>query len=173
MLEWQEQYQSICNAPLRPIDPFTLDDDHPALQFLTYWKSLNDGQTPSRSDFKPQDIPTLLRWLMMFRREVSDGSDLYFMYLQGDSAASLTDGLHQGQYLHEFTEEVCFDTRRQVMRGVLETGRPNFASIEVGAKKADYITTISVGAFPFLVENGEPEVVMVPAPTSMKLRAFL
>ena len=172
MSEWQEQYNSICNAPLRPIDPFTLDNEHPALQFLHYWKSLNNGDAPSRADFKPQDIPTLLRWLMMFRREMEDVKDLYLLYLQGDSAASLTDGLHQGQYLHQFTDEGCFNTRREVMRGVLQAGQPNFAGIEVGAKKADYVTTISVGAFPFLVDDGEPEVVMVPAPTSAKLRLF-
>ncbi len=173
MFNWQERYRTICNAPLVPIDPLTLDDDHPALMFLDYWKSLNGGDTPLRSSFRPQDIPTLLRWLMMFRREENDGIDLYFLYLQGESAAALTDGSHQGRYLHEFTEEFCFDTRREVMRGVLETGQPDFASIEIGTKKSDYVTTVSVGAFPFFVEDGEPEIVMVPAPTSMKLRAFL
>ena len=173
MFDWRENYLSICNAPLVTIEHTDLDARHPAVEFRRYWQSLNKGETPNRSSFNPQDIPTLLRWLMMFRREMKDGHDRYFLYIQGNSAAELTDGLLQGQYLDEFTEQECFDTRREVLRGVLQTGQPAYANIEVGVKKADFIANIGVGAFPFYQEDQEPEVVMVPAPIALELRRYL
>ncbi len=173
MVVWQDSYKSVCNAPLVSVTEFDLDPFHPGLEFLAYWRSLNGGETPRRSSFSPQNIPSLLKWLMMFRREMVADDDLYFLYLQGNSAAELTDGLQQGTYLHDFTKQQCFDTRRAVLRGVLESGQPAFANILVGEKGADFTTTISVGAFPFLNEGGQPEVVMVPAPQSPELRLYL
>ncbi len=173
MFDWRKTYKSICNAPLVGVTEDDLDPEHPGLQFLTYWRSLNGGETPQRSSFSPQDIPSLLKWLMMFRREISADGDLYFLYLQGNSAAELTDGLQQGTYLHDFTEQQCFNTRRAVLRGVLDSGQPAFANIKVGEKSADFITTINAGAFPFVNEGGQPEVVMVPAPQSPELRVYL
>lgn len=173
MLDWREEYKSICNAPLVGIKPDTLDDDHPAIKFAEYWHSLAGSGVPQRQTFRPQEIPSLLRWLMMFRREEHQGQDRYLLYLQGDSAAELTDGLQQGRYLDEFTEEECFDTRREVLRGVLRTGQPDFANIIVGTKKAEFIADINVGAFPFENADGPSEVVMVPAPASLELRRYL
>lgn len=173
MFDWRTEYQSICNAPLVAIDPSTLDNDHPAIQFHQYWTSLADGKLPNRADFRPQSIPPLLRWLMMFRQVMQDGDDKYFLYLQGDSAAELTDGLHQGKYLDDFTEKECFETRRAVLHDVIERGEPDYANIVVGAKKADFIADISVGAFPFQNDDGVSEVVMVPAPASLQLRRYL
>lgn len=173
MLDWREEYKSICNAPLVGIKPDELDEDHPAIKFMDYWNALAGGRVPKRQDFRPQEIPSLLRWLMMFRQEKHQGQDRYLLYLQGDSAAELTDGLQQGRYLDEFTEEECFETRREVLRGVLKTGKPDYANIIVGAKKAEFITDINVGAFPFENVGGQPEVVMVPAPASLELRRYL
>jgi len=173
MFEWQKNIQSICNAPLSGVSEDDLDPLHPGLVFLTYWRSLNGGSTPDRSSFSPQDIPSLLKWLMMFRREMHAAEDWYLLYLQGNSAAELTDGSQQGTYLHDFTDKQCFDTRRAVLRDVLESGQPAFANIMVGANSADFTTTIDVGAFPFTSESGEPEIVMVPAPQSPELRVYL
>lgn len=173
MVVWREKFESICNAPLVGVTEFDLDSGHPALDFLRYWRSLNSGETPERSSFKPQNIAPILKWLMMFRREMQGSKDLYFIYLQGTSAAELTGGLRQGTYLHDFTDKQCFDTRRAVLRGVVETGKPKFANITVGEKSADFNITISVGAFPFINCVGEPEVVMVPAPQTPELRIYL
>jgi len=173
MFDWCETYNSICNAPLISVSEDELDPQHPSLEFLTYWRSLNGGVTPKRSSFSPQRIPSLLKWLMMFRREMSSDEDLYLLYIQGNSAAELTGGLLQGTYLHDFTDVGCFDTRRAVLRSVLESGKPAFANVVVGEKSADFTTTISVGAFPFACEDGQAEVVMVPAPQSPKLRVYL
>lgn len=173
MVGWQDKFKSICNAPLVGVTEFDLDTQHPGLEFLRYWRGLNGGQTPDRASFRPQEIAPLLKWLMMFRRELRGSDDLYFLYLQGNSAAELTDGLQQGTYLHDFTEEQCFDTRRGVLRQVLETGQPGFANIVVGEKSADFTININVGAFPFENKDGQPEVVMVPAPETPELRLFL
>lgn len=173
MFDWRDNYKSICNAPMTRIEHTSLDVRHPAIEFRQYWESLNKGKTPDRGSFNPQDIPGLLRWLMMFRREMREGRDRYLLYLQGNSAAELTDGLLQGQYLEEFTEQECFDTRREVMRSVLQTGQPAYARITVGVKKADFIADISVGAFPFRQKGDEPEIVMVPAPVALELRGYL
>lgn len=173
MVVWQEKYKSICNAPLVGVTEFDLDASHPGLAFLQYWRGLNGGTTPDRSSFKPQDIGPLLKWLMMFRRETNGADDLYFLYLQGNAAAELTDGLQQSIYLHDFTEQQCFETRREVLRGVLATGKPAFANIFVEEKAADFTIDVTVGAYPFVNEAGEPEVVMVPAPNSYQLRMYL
>lgn len=173
MKNWRENYESICSAPLVVVTAADLDSAHPAIDFLDYWKSLNDGEVPDRGQFKPQSIPSLLRWLMMFRREAQIDEDRHLLYLQGNSAAELTDGLQQGKYLDEFTELACFATRRAILRGVVETGQPAFAVIAIGAKKTDFIADVGVGAFPFYSEASEPEIVMVPAPVSLKLRRYL
>lgn len=173
MVVWQEKYKTICNAPLVGVTEFDLDSAHPGLDFLHYWRSLNSGAAPDRSSFRPQDIGPLLKWLMMFRREANGSDDLYLLYLQGNSAAELTNGLQQGTYLHDFTEQQCFDTRRAVLREVLATGKPGFANITVGAKSADFTINVTVGAFPFMNLNGEPEVVMVPAPELPEMRMYL
>lgn len=173
MLDWRKTYKSICYSPLSGVAESDLDSEHPSLEFLAYWRRLNSGETPARSTFSPQSVPSLLKWLMMFRREVQTGENLYFLYLQGNSAAELTDGYHQGTYLHDFTEQQCFDTRRAVLRGVLETGQPAFAVISVCEKKADFTISVNVGAFPFTNEGGLSEVVMVPAPRSPQLRMYL
>jgi len=173
MFDWRETYESICHTPLVGVSEFDLDSKHPGLEFLSYWRGLNGGNTPARTSFSPQHIGPLLKWLMMFRREMHGADDLYFLYLQGNSAGELTDGLQQGTYLHDFTDKSCFDTRRAVLRGVLESGRPAFASIIVGEKKGDFTTNITVGAFPFSGAEDQPEVVMVPAPELPEMRMYL
>ena len=173
MFDWRNTHESICNAPLVGVGESDLDTKHPGLEFLRYWRSLNGGKIPARTSFNPQHIGPLLKWLMMFRREMHDMDDMYFLYLQGNSAAELTDGLQQGTYLQDFTDDACFTTRRQVLRSVLQSGQPAFASIVVGAKKVDFTTNITVGAFPFTGTEGQPEVVMVPAPELPEMRMHL
>lgn len=173
MFDWKDEYHSICNAPVEFIEPSTLDGDHPAVQFNRYWQSLAAGSLPDRSKFKPQDIAGLLRWLMMFRHETHTTDNSFYLYLQGNSAAELTGGMLQGQYLRDFTSDECFASRVQIMEKVLTEGMPGFATISIGAKKSEFIVAISLGAFPFSNASGDPEVVMVPAPNSLELRRYL
>lgn len=111
MEDWREEYESICNAPLVRVNETQVEDGHPALRFSEYWHSLSAGTTPARRDFHPRSVPALLKWLMMFRREMQNAEDRYKLYLQGEAAAALTDGLLQGRYLDEFTLSVCFESR--------------------------------------------------------------
>lgn len=173
MFDWKEEYHSICNAPVGLIEASTLDGDHPAVQFDKYWRSLANGSVPDRTAFKPQQIATLLRWVMMFRQESDVGADAYLLYLQGDSASELTGGLLQGQYLRDFTSDECFASRLSIFEKVLSEATPSFATVSIGAKKSEFIVDISLGAFPFMSKDGKPEVVMVPSPTSLELRRYL
>ncbi|MBO6503905.1 MAG: PAS domain-containing protein [Kordiimonadaceae bacterium] len=173
MFDWKEEYHSICNAPVELIDVSSLDSDHPAIQFNKYWRSLAVSQTPDRKAFKPQDVAALLRWVMMFRQVKETAGKAYFLYLQGDSASELTGGLLQGQFLQDFTSDECFASRFAIFEKVLSEGVPSFATISVGAKKSEFVVDISLGAFPFVCDGGEPEVVMVPSPNSLELRRYL
>ena len=173
MLDWKEEYHSICNAPVELIEPSSLDGDHPAVQFDTYWQSLAKGSVPDRTEFKPQQVAALLRWVMMFRHESHIGADAYLLYLQGDSASELTGGLLQGQYLRDFTSDECFASRLSIFEKVLSEGMPSFATVSIDAKKSEFIVDISLGAFPFKSKEGRPEVVMVPSPNSLELRRYL
>ncbi|WP_262696352.1 PAS domain-containing protein [Kordiimonas aquimaris] len=173
MFHWHSDLQSICDAPLAYLDADAIDLAHPAGAFVQYWNSLNAGQIPDRGQFSPQAIPKLLRWLMMFRREMNGDNDEYLLYLQGNSAAEMTRGSLQGQYLHEFTATGCFDTRRDVMRHVLETSQPAFARIIVGNDQSEFTTNVTVGAFPMTDGTNQPQVIMLPAPDSLELRMYL
>lgn len=173
MFEWREHLNSICDAPLDIIEFGVLDQTHPALEFTHYWNSLNGGEMPDRAHFSPKDIPKLLRWLMMFRRETIDDQDDYFLYLQGSSAAELTHGSLQGQHLHDFTASSCFETRRNVMRHVLSTKQPAYANIKVGNSGSEFSSNVIVGAFPLSDGDKEPIVIMLPAPNSLELRMYL
>ena len=173
MFDWRENTESICDAPLTYLTIEDIDGTHPAGAFTTYWNSLNSGIIPDRGQFTPQAIPKLLRWLMMFRRELNDNNDEYLLYLQGNSAAELTHGSLQGQYLHDFTATGCFDTRRDVMRAVLQTKQPAYACIHVGGNRSEFKTSVTVGAFPMTDGDKQPQVVMVPAPDSLEMRMHL
>ncbi len=173
MFVWCDTYDSICNTPLVDVLESELDSNHPSVEFLHYWRDLNGGNTPARTSFNPQHIGSLLKWLMMFRREMHGKDDVYFLYLQGNSAAELTDGLQQGNYLQDFTDDACFNIRREALRSVLKNGQPAFASIIVGEKWSDFTTSVSVGIFPFTSPKGQPEVVMVPAPSLPEMRLYL
>lgn len=173
MIDWKEEYHSICNAPVELIDVSSLDGDHPAVQFNGYWQSLATSEAPDRKSFRPQDVGGLLRWLMMFRHIQDMAPDAYLLYLQGDSASELTGGMLQGQYLRDFTSDECFASRLSIFEKVMAEGVPSFATVKVGAKKSEFIVDISLGAFPFTNDAGAPEVVMVPSPNSLELRRYL
>lgn len=168
---WKEQLESLCDAPLESVEATELDAGHPARSFLGYWEGLNGGKVPDRSAFDPKSVPSLLKWLMLFRRELQDGEDVYHLFLQGTSAAEMTHGLLQGQYLHEFTSVDCYDTRRGTMRHVLTTLQPAFARISIAAR-GEYRTNATVGMFPFM-DKDEWNVFVVPAPESLEIRALI
>lgn len=173
MFDWQANFVSICDAPMSPMPSTELDAGHPAIDFLHYWEGLNAGDTPKREQLRPQDIPTLLRWLMLFRFEKTATDEDYYLYLQGDSAATLTHGLHQGKFLSEFTTEACHESRLEVMDKVRTSGRPEFAGIHVSGAQAEYTADVTMGAFPFRCPEGQCELVMVPAPKALEHRVHL
>ncbi|PCI63163.1 MAG: hypothetical protein COB37_05495 [Kordiimonadales bacterium] len=168
---WKEECESLCHAPLELIECTALDKRHPALLFYDYWKKIGAGHMPDRSDFAPMDVPTVLKWFMLFRRETVDDEDKYFLYLQGSSAADLTLGLLQGKYLDEFTNESCYVTRRNLMRQVIEEEQPGFARVIIGKIKSEceYDVNVTVGMFP-LTDGDNHLVFVVPVPESLLIR---
>ncbi|MCK0069512.1 PAS domain-containing protein [Kordiimonas laminariae] len=172
---WGEHCASLCNAPLKLLKREDLDPRHPAIEFDNYWSNLKGGEIPAKEDFSPVHVKTVLKWMMLFERQMKDSEDLYKLYLQGTSAAELTNGSLQGQYLHEFTNADCYNSRRDLMRYVLKEGKPGFATAHTAPLKTDseYSTDVTVGMFPFRNIEGECQVFVVPAPVSEKIRGWL
>ncbi len=131
---------------------------HPAKVFHEYWLSLAGGELPDRSSFQPMSIPSVLRWFMIFRQEMDEENDLYHLFLQG-------------KYLHEFTADQCFYTRRELMRAVLKSQEPGFARITVEGV-SEFSTMVTVGMFP-MSEGDKSLVFVVPAPETKHMRALL
>jgi len=170
---WRQHFKSICNAPLELVGQEELDESHPAIQFHKYWEILREqNEVPDDQDFVPEDVPAAMNWFMLFRREVKLGDDLYHLYRQGDSAAQMTHGHLDGLYLHEFTKQDCYTTRRELMRWILTEKRPGFARIDIRNNKSEYFAEVTVGMFPMVSPN-EAMVVVVPAPVSPKLRDII
>ncbi|MBL4788703.1 MAG: PAS domain-containing protein [Kordiimonadaceae bacterium] len=169
--KWSEKCDSLCDAPVNPLDASDLDRNHPALVFLKYWEKIGDGGLPDRADFAPMDVPSVLKWFMLFRREMDGDVDNYHLFLQGSSAAEMTHGLLQGQYLHEFTSSYCYETRRDLMRAVLEAEKPLYGRIEISTQ-GEYEVDVTVGMFP-LSEGDQKLVFVVPAPISLELRSLI
>lgn len=170
---WRQHFKSICNAPLELVGRDDLDDLHPAIQFHRYWDTLRQGkELPDDRDFVPEEIPAAMDWFMLFRRELRLGEDLYHLYRQGDSAAQMTHGHLEGLYLHEFTKQDCYTTRRELMRWILTEKRPGFARIDIRNNKSEFFAEVTVGMFPILSPDGAT-VVVVPAPVSPRLREII
>lgn len=173
---WRKDFESICDAVLEPIEITDLDEKHPAVAFNDYWHGLADGRMPDKSQFSPQHVPSLLKWLMLFRQEIIDGKDVYHLFLQGSSAAEMTDGLLQGQYLHEFTAEECYEVRLKHMREVLASERPAFARIHLVCHDetcyGEFSTDAIVGMFPISEGDGR-NIFLLPAPESKEIRSLM
>jgi len=167
---WDRNFKSICNAPLVPIEVGALDADHPAVTFNDAWHDMSrNGQLPQAEELMELAIKSIHNWLMAFRKELQAGDDLYLLYLQGKSAAQMTYGMLQGQYLHEFTQSDCFDSRRALMRQTLSMSQPGFARMDVARQKSEFFAQVTAGMFP--VADGDQElVIVVPAPVSTRLR---
>lgn len=165
-----KKLQSICDAPVLPVEKHVFDTSHPVSRFRDYWQKIGRGDCPSWSAFKPMKVPQLLRWMMVFGKETHQTQNRYFLRIQGTSAAYLTRGLHQGKYLDEFTSGECYEARSKLLENALLSGEPTFGKVVVGTKQQDYIVDVLVGAFPF--ECGS-RAILIPAPVSPELRAHL
>lgn len=170
---WHQHFDSLCNAPLDFIELQEFDDAHPALVFYAYWKRLADGEMPQKASFSPTEVKSVLKWFMLFKREWNGEEDQYFLYLQGNSAAEITNGNLQGKYLHEFTAEDCYGTRRDLMRQVISEGKPGFARACISERGSEYTTDVTVGMFPFREGENDFQVFVVPAPESKQIRRYL
>ncbi len=172
---WKEHFGSLCNAPLNLMSREELDAEHPAIKFDTYWNQLNDGNLPDKESFSPMHVKQVLKWMMLFERQMEGENDLYHLYLQGTSAAEITNGLLQGQFLSEFTNEECYQSRRDMMRMVLREGKPAFASANITKcnEDSEFSTNVTVGMFPFKNGKGNCCVFVIPAPVSKKIRAWI
>lgn len=170
---WTRDFKSICNAPLVPVMPDALDGDHPAIQFHEHWLSMNsDNTVPQAQGIMAKAREVIEKWLMAFRKELEAGDDLYMLFLQGQSAAQMTHGMLQGQYLHEFTRSDCFDSRRALMRQTLQMSQPGFARMDINHNKSEFFAEVTAGMFP-LAEGDRELVVVIPAPVSQKLRSII
>jgi len=169
--KWADECDSLCNAPVNPLGASDLDHSHPALVFLKYWEKIGEGGLPDRSDFAPMDVPSVLKWFMLFRCEMVDNVDNYHLFLQGSSAAEMTHGLVQGQYLHEFTSSDCYETRRDSMRAVLKAEKPLYGRIEIDTQ-GEFEVDVTLGMFP-LTDGDQKLVFVVPAPISLALRSLI
>ncbi|UTW56628.1 hypothetical protein [Kordiimonas sp. SCSIO 12610] len=168
---WGECFESICNSALIPqvIDDF--DADHPVHEFQAYWDGLADGDMPDNTQFSPVHVKSCLRWLMIFK-ETELGEEFDFqLTLLGTSASEMTIHAKQGQFLKEFTENACYQTRKAVMIDAIQAGKPAFARINM-ASNGEYKTNVMIGMFPFR-ENGGHKVYVIPCPENKKLRALM
>ncbi|MBL4788702.1 MAG: hypothetical protein JKY60_06520 [Kordiimonadaceae bacterium] len=169
--KWCEELETICDAPLSALTENDLDAQHPAGIFNAYWNKIGGGSVPDKSMFSPKDVPAVLKWFMLFRREIIDGVDRYHLFLQGSSAAEMTGGWKEGKYLHDFTTPDCYVVRRDMMRGVIEAGTPGYARIMPGSH-GEYEVDVTTAMFP-LTEGEGRLIFAVPAPTSLQIRRLI
>jgi len=166
-----EGFPSICNAPLSHLGMDDLDEKHPAILFHEYWMRLGNGQVPEKVKFRPADVPSILKWLMIFRAEPTDAGYSYFVHLQGTSARDMTSGLLEGKFLEEFTFGDCLTSRQTAMDSILEHGTPGFGRVELN-EGSEFSSNVTVGMFPLITEIGEHFIFSVVAPETLSLRAL-
>jgi hypothetical protein len=147
------------------------DSGHAAHQFNEYWHTLAGGNTPECSQFSPIDVKACLRWIMVSKETHFDNGLDFQLTLIGASASEMAIHAKKGQFLREFTEEDCYETRKAMMVETLRSGQATFAKINM-ASNGEYKTNVLVGMFPFIDEN-ERRLYAVPCPENKKLRALM
>ena len=143
---------------------------HPVSRFVDHWRSLNDGNLPSRRQFKPKDTPQILPWLTIF--DVVDANDVTprtLRYrLMGERFRELYGRNVVGQLLDDVLTSPSLEERRQSLLNAVDRQEIQLGDREVPLDGREFLTVL-YGVFPFACDKSGCQVFMVAAPETERV----
>lgn len=170
--DWTTRFSSLCQGVLEEFSIGDMDPTHPAVEFYEYWQSLAAVGVPDRSDFRPDRVRRLLKWIMLLDAPEGEGRD-FKVRLHGTAAVSMMHGNLTGSELNEFCVGDSYESRKRGMQKVIATGKPLFGRTSVHSQEALEVG-ITLGMFPFMDRaHGRHQVIVVGAPVKTEFRRML
>ncbi|WP_321389830.1 PAS domain-containing protein [Emcibacter sp.] len=139
---------------ISPVEISDIDPDH-LQELFSYWQNIKgDKHMPSRKDFRPEEIPSLLPYLALF--DVSDKPYRYYTRLVGTETVKAMGFDFTGKYLDEVPS---LSAVRERFDRIAENGIPYLYKGQLVWSEKSYLDYYAL-ALPFSKDGQAVDILM-------------